>query len=639
LPSDAPAVTYAVNGVAQKGPFANGTTVTIAECDNSLALTGRTFMTSIVDNTGAFTLPSVQLVGKYMSLTADGFYFDEVANQLSASRIALTALADATDRRTVNVNLLTHLEQPRITYLLGQGIAFASAKLQAQREVLAVFGFAISDAAPSESLDIARGTEDDAILLAVSAILQGRRTPAELTELLSNIATDLRTDGVLNSTASGSMLMNAAVLLNLPAIRGNLVQRYDLMGVTAKLGDFEKYVQAFIASAKYPFTDNISYPATGSYGVNVLDPAVASYGAGDTMSLLATLPRGTSLKVHLSGQGGAMWAYTLGKTSCWTITTFDSSRQTQDYSVTSGTVAQTCDLQLSLLSLFSMSPNPVDVGSGKPCIQMDYYENPDLWGSATPTRTKLVCQNAGVGGQPDAGAIASPPDAGTPIVDAATEPPRATSDAQTSSVPDAGAAGEPGIDAHQDLASSSTPDGGSGCLEGRLLCGGICTDVTNNLMNCGACGNFCSGGGTCSMGQCICPSMPPGSELTRCGNGCLNLKSDAANCGACGNACTPGWQCVSGQCTACSGGSLSVCNGTCTDLSTNPMNCGACGNFCSGGGMCSGGQCVCPTMPPGNELTRCGNGCTNLKLDTANCGVCGQACPAPQICSNGACTL
>jgi hypothetical protein len=449
--------TYKLNGVAQKGPFSNGTNITIAECDNSMAPTGRTFATSIVDNTGAFSLPNVQLSGKYVRLTADGFYFDEVANQLSVSRIALNALADVTTRSAVNVNLLTHLEQPRLEYLVGQGASFDSAKAQAQTEILGIFGFTLSTAATSESLDIARGTDDDAMLLAVSAILQGWRTPGELTELLSNIATDIKTDGVLTSRDSGSALMNGALMLNLAAVRSNLEHRYSQLGMLATIGNFEKYVQAFIRAAKYAATEVIAYPATGTYGPNFLDPSMTTFPAGapaNGISFRADLPRGASIKVALQGQGGVMWAYTMGRTSCWTMTTFDSATQTQTYSVASSASAQSCDLNFHLMSM-GFSALPVDVGSSKPCVQVNYYENYEFAGATSPTATKQVCDETPV--VTDAGV-----DAGSPVtLDGATKP-QGTPDSgvtpDAASTPDAANT----FDAANTPDAVSAWDGGSG---------------------------------------------------------------------------------------------------------------------------------------------------------------------------------
>ena len=90
-----------------------------------------------------------------------------------------------------NVNLLTDLEADRVRGLVAGGTEFSSAKAQAEREIRAVFGISASESATAEQLDISQASEDDAALLAISAIMQNTRSPAELTELLATMAADL----------------------------------------------------------------------------------------------------------------------------------------------------------------------------------------------------------------------------------------------------------------------------------------------------------------------------------------------------------------------------------------------------------------------------------------------------------------
>ena len=65
---------------------------------------------------------------------------------------------------------------------------FTSAKAQAQQEVLAAFNLTSSAIGNSETLDISQSGEGNAILLAVSVILQGNRSEAQLTELLATLS-------------------------------------------------------------------------------------------------------------------------------------------------------------------------------------------------------------------------------------------------------------------------------------------------------------------------------------------------------------------------------------------------------------------------------------------------------------------
>ncbi len=98
------------------------------------------------------------------------------------------------------------------------------------------------------------------------------------------------------------------------------------------------------------------------------------------------------------------------------------------------------------------------------------------------------------------------------------------------------------------------------------------------------------------------PSAIPGGcsdpTQTNCGNICTDLTSDPNNCGACGVVCASGTVCASGACvsgTQCANGGAN-CNGTCTDLTSDANNCGACGVSCGNAMTCQSGTCV-PVKP------------------------------------------
>jgi hypothetical protein len=94
-------------------------------------------------------------------------------------------------------------------------------------------------------------------------------------------------------------------------------------------------------------------------------------------------------------------------------------------------------------------------------------------------------------------------------------------------------------DVHDEGApDASAPDSGP-CPPGELLCGSMCTDVSNSHFNCGACGNAC-GTATCQMGSCHC-SWP----RTFCHGACILLGS-TDNCSACDDRCAN--VCLFGAC-------------------------------------------------------------------------------------------
>jgi hypothetical protein len=360
---------YRVEGRAQKGPFTNGTSIEVRELNDTLVPTGRSFAAETTDDGGQFELPGVTLESRYVRLSADGFYFNEVRGAVSDSRLELTALADVTDTASINANVLSHIERPRVEYLIGTGVDFHEAKRQAQGEVLAIFGIDAEGVGASETLDIARGTVGDAALLAVSLILQGTNTVGEMSELLSNISTDLRTDGALNSASTGTALMNEAMVANLPSVRENLVQRYERLGITANVGDFESHVRQFTETSSFEFTKRIEYPEQGEYGPNLLAVAAADMPSGE-YSLRAILPKGTSLRVVLTLHTNQPWFINAFQDGQWEV-------------VTPATDARAASFVQEFIANEADADMSVSFNHAAGSATMDVYEN----GAAEPTRS------------------------------------------------------------------------------------------------------------------------------------------------------------------------------------------------------------------------------------------------------------
>ena len=311
-----------VSGYVQKGPYLNGTNFTIYELSNEFLPTGKSYSTEIFDNKGTFEINSIDLSSHYVELKADGFYFNEVTNKNSSAQLSLQAVADLTDKSSLNVNILSTLERNRVKYLISTGKDFPAAKKQAQAEILKIFEIQKSDMAVSENLDITKTGDDNAILLAVSVIAQGYLEVADVSELLANISTDIKEDGILNNEALGTQLINNARLLKLASVRENITSRYEGLGAECTIPDFEKYVNQFIDQTDFVYTESIEYPATGNHGKNLLDRNLVNYPYG-TYSLNAFLKEGASLKVKIAGE---MWFFPAFQDNTgWSFSDYDFS--------------------------------------------------------------------------------------------------------------------------------------------------------------------------------------------------------------------------------------------------------------------------------------------------------------------------
>jgi len=122
---------------------------------------------------------------------------------------------------------------------MGKGIAFVEAKKQAQREVLGIFGFS-GDYANSEELSIFGTGDGDAVLLAISVLLQGERTEAEFSELLANIIDSVEEIGAWDGPEK-AYLRNWSCSANLAQIRGNILE----WGFSNSVPDFERYINKY----------------------------------------------------------------------------------------------------------------------------------------------------------------------------------------------------------------------------------------------------------------------------------------------------------------------------------------------------------------------------------------------------------
>ena len=237
-----------VTGVSQKGPFLSGSKVLVKELEDgrSLSQTGNNFDGKILNDKGEFKITARMLVSQYVMLEATGYYRDEITGGVSPSTLTLFGITDVTTRSVVNINLLTHLEYERVIYLVTKKkMTVTAAKRQAQKEVFRLLDIDAEGFSNSEDLSIAGSSDEDGALLAFSVMFQANRTVAQLTELLSQIATDMEKDGTWdNSTAKMGIAEWAADADSsgqLAQIRNN-VKNWNLSTMVPK---FEPFVRHF----------------------------------------------------------------------------------------------------------------------------------------------------------------------------------------------------------------------------------------------------------------------------------------------------------------------------------------------------------------------------------------------------------
>lgn len=234
-----------IAGYVQKGPFVVGTSVTVQELTDKLTPTGRTFATQIQNDNGNFIIKG-NFSEEYAEIIASGYYYNEVAGKLSASPITLRTISKLSNKDHVNINILTTLQSPRMQKLINEGKAFETAVTQSQMEVLKAFhiepenGINIFD-----QLTITQEGTGNAILLAISSIMQDDRTEAELSEFISKVANDIQDNGILDAQSLKDAITTSSSHINNVIVQENLRKRFEEIGMSnISIPDFYAYLDS-----------------------------------------------------------------------------------------------------------------------------------------------------------------------------------------------------------------------------------------------------------------------------------------------------------------------------------------------------------------------------------------------------------
>lgn len=319
---------YSFSGKAQKGPFITGTNVTLNELNSSLGQTGRSFMATISEDDGSFNMINIELSSNIALLTANGFYFSEIYGELSGASLSLQAITDLSDREHVNINVLTHMIKGRIENLVAEGMDFQDASEQARSEILTFLGAPDLSSIDFEDLDISENEEYNATLLAFSIIIQRftmiwneRPTlTAELTQLLSNLSSDFRDNGQINNQNLIDTILYNISQLNQIDIRNHIEAKYENLGYSTAIPNFEKYIAKFQEKFNDHLYTNFFYPdsappepvmAPDSRLPNLLVPSDTVFEAGKPYSIAAIIPLNSTLTIKFSGNNSNE-NYTIG---------------------------------------------------------------------------------------------------------------------------------------------------------------------------------------------------------------------------------------------------------------------------------------------------------------------------------------
>lgn len=236
-------------GNVEKGPFVRGSTLTIYELNDQFVPNGKSFKTEILDDKGSFSLKGLEISSKYVQITANGYYFDELTSELSKSTVSLNAIAEVENEKTINVNVLTHLEEKRLRKLINGGMSYANAKIQAQKELYSSFNVKDDvNILSAENVSFTQNNVNSTILFGISASIlkMAESSEAKLTELLSVFSQDFEDDGALQEN-NLNKIKESFERLNAEFLNENIKSRFEKLGV--EINDF-KFLDVFKSGFK-----------------------------------------------------------------------------------------------------------------------------------------------------------------------------------------------------------------------------------------------------------------------------------------------------------------------------------------------------------------------------------------------------
>lgn len=190
-----------ISGVAQKGPYLQGSSLRIVSLDGkSLLPSGDTFTDVFYNSNGTYTINGLNLPSQYAMVEASGYYRSEITGNKSNLQMTIGAIIDV--RKGANVNIMTDMEYERVKYLVqNEGYNVAGAKKRAFADVLSAFHIE-NVTGSADSLNITQNGEANGALLAISIMLQGLAgSEFDIRNTIKEFRDDLKMDGVWTDSA------------------------------------------------------------------------------------------------------------------------------------------------------------------------------------------------------------------------------------------------------------------------------------------------------------------------------------------------------------------------------------------------------------------------------------------------------
>ena len=235
-------VSKQIAGHIEKGPFVQGSEVTLTDLNKDLSQSGKSFTTNTSSDLGSFDFgQTLDLSSGLVELKTSGYFYNECTGKLSNSQITLKAIANANETKNLNVNLLTHLEYARVKKLVKEGESFSKAKEQAEKEILKTFAITDKMSTP-EKVSLTDNNKDASILLAISYIMLYDKSEAEFSEFIAKFTSDLEKDGTIDDNSVKDKIKEGQEHCHPSEIIKTMEEFYKGKGSNVTINDFSSFV-------------------------------------------------------------------------------------------------------------------------------------------------------------------------------------------------------------------------------------------------------------------------------------------------------------------------------------------------------------------------------------------------------------
>lgn len=229
-------------GHIEKGPFVQGSEVTLTDLNKDLSQSGKSYTTNTTSDLGSFDFgQTLDLSCGLVELKTSGYFYNECTGSLSNSQITLKAIANTDGAANLNVNLLTHLEYARVKYLVKSGKSFKQAKEQAESEILKSFAITDKIASP-EKVSLTDCDKNANILLTISSIMLYDKSEAEFSEFIAKFSNDIEKDGTIDNSQLKETIKKGQENCHPSQIKKKMEEYYQSKGSNVAIGNFSQFI-------------------------------------------------------------------------------------------------------------------------------------------------------------------------------------------------------------------------------------------------------------------------------------------------------------------------------------------------------------------------------------------------------------